>query len=80
LQAPTHQWLGTFGNPGNGKYRVELRQAVAAIQSYLQAHHHPEARVLLRLDGQYGTGAVLADLAALAYVMRGKNYQLLRAS
>jgi hypothetical protein len=78
LQAHTHQWLGTFGNSGNGEYRTELRQAVAAIQSYLQAHHHPEERALLRLDGQYGTGAVLADLAGLAYVMRGKDYQILK--
>jgi hypothetical protein len=52
LQAHTHQWLGTFGNPGNGAYRVELRQAVPAIQHYAQAHQHPEERVLLRLDGQ----------------------------
>ena len=50
---------------------------MAAIQSYLQAHHLPEERAILRLDGQYGTGAVLADLADLAYVMRGKDYQLL---
>jgi hypothetical protein len=78
LQAHTHQWLGTFGNPGNGAYRAELRQAVAAIQRYAEAHHQPEGRVLLRLDGQYGTGAVLADLAGLAYVMRGKNYQILK--
>jgi hypothetical protein len=78
LQAHTHQWLGTFGNAGNGEYRIELRQAVAALQSYLKAHHQPEARVLLRLDGQYGTGAVLADLAGLAYVMRGKDYQILK--
>ena len=28
LQAHTHQFLGTFGNPGNGEYRVELRRAV----------------------------------------------------
>ncbi len=35
LQAHTHQWLGTFGNPGNGEYRAELRRAVAAIQRYL---------------------------------------------
>jgi hypothetical protein len=33
LQAPTHQFLGTFGNPGNGEYRTELRRAVTAIQS-----------------------------------------------
>src|SRR5260370_21848710 len=41
-------------------------------------HHHPEARVLLRLDGQYGTGAVLARLAGLPFVMRGKAYHLLK--
>src|SRR5579885_2551493 len=60
LQAHTHQFLGTFGNPGNGEYRAELRRAVTAIQSSRETHHHPEERVLLRLDGQYGTGAVLA--------------------
>ena len=31
-----------------------------------------------RLDGQYGTAAVLADLAGLAYVIRGKDYQILK--
>src|SRR5256884_3419925 len=41
-------------------------------------HHHPEERVLLRLDGQYGTGAVLADMAGLPFVMRGKDYQLVK--
>src|SRR6266699_2720052 len=78
LQAHTHQWIATFGNPGNGEYRAELRRAVTVIQSYLQAHHHSEERVLLRLDGQYGTGAVLADLAGLPFVMRGKEYHLLK--
>ena len=47
-------------------------------KSYLKAHHHPEERALLRLDGQYGTGAVMADLAGLPYVMRGKDYQILK--
>jgi len=37
----------------------------------------PVERVLLRLDGQYGTGAVLADLAGFCYVMRGKDYTVL---
>src|SRR5579864_9577865 len=72
LQAHTHQWLGTFGNPGNGHYRHELKRARSVIATYLKAHHHPEERAVIRLDGQYGTGAVLADLAGLAYVMRGK--------
>jgi hypothetical protein len=78
LQAHTHQFLGTFGNQGLGEYRAELRRAVTAIQSYLQAHHHPAECALLRLDGQYGTGAVLTDLAGLPFVVRGKDYQILK--
>src|SRR5262249_42618097 len=77
LQAHTHQWLGTFGNAGNGKFREELRRAVAAIQAYLHAHQLSPDHALLRLDGQYGTGTVLTDLAGLPFVMRGKDYQLL---
>jgi hypothetical protein len=76
-QAHSYQWLGSFGNPGNGHYREELRHAVAAIHRYLSAQQFPQECALLRLDGQYGTGAVLADLAGLCYVMRGKDYQLL---
>ncbi len=77
LQAHSYQWLGSFGNPGNGEYRKELRRAVGVIQSYLRAHQFPEERALLRLDGLYGTGAVLADLLGFAFVMRGKDYRLL---
>ena len=77
LQAHTHQWLGSFSGPGNGKSREELRRAVAQIQQYLAAHQLPAARVLLRLDGLYGTGATLSDVAGLSVVMRGKDYQLL---
>ena len=77
LHAHTHQWLATFGNPGNGQYRAELRRAIAAAQRYCHTHPLPMERVLLRLDGQYGTGAVLADLAGFSYVTRGKDYHLL---
>src|SRR5712692_8155783 len=77
LQAHSHQWLGSFGNPGNGHYREELRRAVAAIQRYLQAHQLSQERALVRLDGQYGMGAVLADLAGFSFVTRGKDYAVL---
>jgi len=63
LQAHSHQWLGSFGNKGNGVYREELRQVVKAIGAYLKAHQFPAQCALLRLDGAYGTGAVLSDLA-----------------
>lgn len=77
LQAHSHQWLGSFGNKGNGVYRQELRQGVKAISAYLTAHQFPPQRALLRLDGAYGTGAVLSDLAGYAFVTRGKDYTIL---
>ncbi len=76
-QAHSYQWLGSFGNRGNGRYRMEMRQGLTAITRYLTAHQIPPARTLLRLDGQYGMGAVLADLAGFAFVTRGKEYTAL---
>jgi hypothetical protein len=80
LQAHTHQWIGTFSGAsgtGNGDYRGELRQAITAIGTYLKAQSLPLSQAVVRLDGQYGNGAIVADLAGLAYVMRGKDYDLL---
>jgi hypothetical protein len=72
-QAHSYQWLGSFGNRGNGCYRVELRQGLSAIGRYLAAHQLAQERALLRLDGQYGTGAVLTDLAGFAFVTVAKS-------
>lgn len=77
LQAHTHQWLGTFSGAGNGDYRGELLRAVKAISAYVKAQSVPLSQAVVRLDGQYGNGAIVADLAGLAYVMRGKDYHLL---
>jgi hypothetical protein len=76
-QAHSSHWLGTFSNRGNGHYRDELRQGLAAIRRYLTAHHLDVAHTLLRLDGQYGLGAVLSDVAGFAFVTRGKDYRVL---
>jgi hypothetical protein len=76
-QAHSYQWLGSFGNRGNGHYREELRKGLAATGRYLAAYQLDASRTLLRLDGQYGNGAVLADLAGFAFVTRGKDYRLL---
>jgi hypothetical protein len=76
-QAHSYQWLGSFGNGGNGHYREELRRGLSAIRGYLEAHHLSPISALLRLDGQYGTGAVIADLAGFLFVMRGKDYTVL---
>ena len=76
-QAHSYQWLGSFGNRGNGRYREELRKGLSAIRRYLAAYQLSQERTLLRLDGQYGNGAIVADLTGLACVMRGKDYDLL---
>ena len=76
-QAHTSQWLGSFGNRGNGEYRKELASALGVIRRSLAALGLPQARALLRLDGLYGTGAVIADLDGLCFVMRGKDYTVL---
>jgi hypothetical protein len=80
LQAHTHQWGGTFSGAsgaGNGDYRRELRQAVKVISAYMQAQSLQPGQAVARLDGQYGNRAIVADLGGLAYVMRGKDYDLL---
>jgi hypothetical protein len=76
-QAHSYQWLGSFGNRGNGRYREELRKGISAIGRYLAIHQLEPSRTLLRLDGQYGNGAVLSDVAGFAFVTRGKDYHLL---
>ncbi|MBA2395051.1 MAG: hypothetical protein H0V70_20165 [Ktedonobacteraceae bacterium] len=61
LQAHTHQWFGTFSGAsraGNGDYRGELRQAMQAISTYMKAQSLPINRAVVRLDGQYGNGAI----------------------
>jgi hypothetical protein len=77
LQTHTQQWLGSFGNAGNGDYRGELRCSVSVIGAYVKAQSVPLSQAVVRLDGQYGNGAIVADLAGLGYVMRGKDYGLL---
>ena len=76
-QAHSYHWLGSFGNKGNGQYREELRKALTALTRYLAAHQLPQVRALVRLDGQYGLGAGLADLAGFTFVTRGKEYRVL---
>src|SRR6266567_1726239 len=46
-QAHSYQWLGSFGNRGNGLYREELRQVLSAIGRYLAAHQLPQERARL---------------------------------
>jgi hypothetical protein len=79
LQAHTHQFLGTFGGPGNGYYRGELVRAIEVIKDYATQLGLPPASVLLRLDGLYGNAAPLIDVltADLGVIARSRDYSLL---
>jgi hypothetical protein len=77
LRPTAESRLGSFGNPGNGRYREELRKVLSAIGQYLMAHQLSQPHTLFRLDGQYGTGAVLTAVAGFAFVTRGKEYRVL---
>ena len=76
LQAHTHQLLGTFGGPGNGDYRGELRQAIRVITSYATQLELSSAFILVRLDGLYGDAAPLLDIlsAGLGVITRSRAY------
>jgi len=79
LQAHTHQWLGTFGDAGNADYRGELLRGLEVIAAYQAKLNLSRSQALIRLDGQYGNGAIVADLleAGIPWLMRGKDYGLL---
>jgi hypothetical protein len=79
MQTHTHQFLGTFGGPGNGDYRGELLRAIQAITSYATQLAFPLAQVLLRLDGLYGDAAPLIDVlgVGLGVIARSRDYTLL---
>ncbi len=75
----TRQWVGTYGGRGNGEYRDELTSALQAITTYLKHFALTPQVALVRLDGQYGDAAVIAQLilAGVYLVTRGRGYQLL---
>src|SRR5712692_2742064 len=77
LQMHTRQWIGTYGGRGNGDYRAELASALRAITAYLKHLAFPPEMALIRLDGQYGDAAVIAQLilAGVSLVIRGRGYQ-----
>jgi hypothetical protein len=60
----THQFLGTFGGPGNGDYRGELRQVLQVLTSYATHLKLPMASILVRLDGMSGDAAPLLDVCS----------------
>jgi hypothetical protein len=79
LQAHSQHWLGTFGGAGNGEYRAELARACEAIISYAGWLCMPASHILVRLDGLYGTLAVVGSFlsSGVGGIVRCKDYGLL---
>jgi hypothetical protein len=82
LQIHTRQWVGTYAGRGNGDYRDELASVLQAITTYLRQFTFTPAMALVRLDGQYGDAAVIAQLirAGVYLVVRSRGVSALRAS
>ena len=57
----TRQWIGTYGDRGNGDYQAELATALQAIKTYLAHFALTTQTALVRLDGQYGDAVVIAQ-------------------
>lgn len=79
LQMHTHQFLGTFGGPGNGDDRGELKRAIGVSSNYATHLGLSPTSVLMRLDGLYGDAAPLLDVlsANLTVIVRSRAYHLL---
>jgi hypothetical protein len=77
--ASSHQWLASFAGAGNGDYREELKRGLAVICAFLDSQHLALSQALLRLDGLYGSGSLVAELicAGVGFLLRGKDYGLL---
>lgn len=69
----------TFGGAGNGDYRGELLHGLEVVVAYQCSQGLLPGQALVRLDGLYGDGAIVADLrvAGVGWTMRGKDYGLL---
>lgn len=78
-QAHTGEWLGTYGEAGNGTRWPRLVKAADRIVQYLRAHGLEPSAGLLRFDGEYGWAHTVLVLAerALGYLMRCVDYRLL---
>jgi hypothetical protein len=72
---------GSARDAGQGEWGLsrELASALRAITVYLTHFAFPSEVALVRLDGQYGDAAVIAQLmlAGVYLVTRGRGYQLL---
>lgn len=78
-QAHTREWLGTFGDAGNGKRWLGLERACEGVAQYMRGHGLLPDDSLMRMDGEFGWAhaALLLAQGGPGYLMRCSDYRLL---
>jgi len=78
-QAHTSEWLGSYGEAGNGERWPRLEKIADRVVQYMRAHVLDPSLALLRFDGEFGWAHTVLLLAArgLGYLMRCVDYRLL---
>ena len=79
-QGQTSEWVGTYGECGNGEVKGDLERGRCAIERYLVAQGLNVAHGLVRLDGLYGTASLVSVVQrqGLGYILRSRDYHLLK--
>ena len=79
-QRHTSEWLGTFGEPGNGDANGMLERVCLAVRGYLDARALPASLGVVRLDGEHGWLHRIARITGhgLGYLVRCCDYKILK--
>ncbi len=77
----TSEWLGTFGEPGNGDANAAVERVCQVVTAYLKAHDLPLALGVVRLDGEHGWLHRIARIVdhGLGYLVRCCDYKILKS-
>ena len=78
-QAHSHEWLGTFGEAGNGERWPRVRSTVERIRAYMCHRALAPNDAIVRSDGELGWahGPLQCLELGVGYLMRGVDYRLL---
>jgi hypothetical protein len=77
-QGQTSEWVGTYGECGNGEVKGDLERGRCAIERYLVAQGLNVAHGLVRLDGVVWHSQLgVVQRQGLGYILRSRDYHLL---
>lgn len=76
----TSEWLGTFGEPGNGDANAAVERVCRVVRAYLDARGLPLSLGVVRVDGEHGWLHRIARIAeyGLGYLVRCRDYKILK--